>query len=175
METKCDVTLNCVIRPDVSFETCFKFIEYAKSVGADAVSFRKEASDVSPTEAEKLFETIFGVVGRSNCPVCRGMEQRVNGFPVRWKGSVPEPSITTNGVYEVVIHPDGNTYADWSMTKRVILGSNNPSKRVKRLETTRQDVVRSSCGTSSCGSSSHGCGYSGCGSSTSSCGSSSRC
>ena len=168
-ETSCDVTLNCVVKPDVDFKFCYDFVEYAKSIGADAVSFRKEASDVTPTATELLFEKVFGnIVGRSNCPVCRGMGQRVQGFPVRWKGSVAEPSIQTNGVYEVVIHPDGKPYADWSMTKPI-----HQTEKVKKTAGKPKVVEEShhSCGGMSCGSSS--CGYSSCGSHG--CGSSSRC
>lgn len=114
-ETACDVTLNCVVQPDVSVAFCDQFIEYAKDLGADAVSFRKVASDASPTATETIFAAKYGVQNETKCPVCRGMEQNVNGFTVRWKGSVAEPSLQTSGIYETVIHPDGNVYADWGM------------------------------------------------------------
>jgi hypothetical protein len=98
---------------------CQKFIEYAKSLGADAVSFRKVASNVEPTRAEKFFAKHYGVDSETQCPVCRGMNQIVDGYDVRWKGTVNEPSLDTNGIYEVIIHPDGNGYVDWGMTKPV--------------------------------------------------------
>jgi MoaA/NifB/PqqE/SkfB family radical SAM enzyme len=116
-ETSCDVTLNCVIPPDVSTSFCEEFIKYARDVlGADAVSFRKVASDATATDAEHAFAAVHGVTSETKCPVCRGMEQNVNGYTVRWKGSVNEPSIDTGGVYEAIIHPDGNAYTDWGMT-----------------------------------------------------------
>lgn len=124
-ETHCDVTLNCVIPDDRDHSNhdvrdfCMSYIEHAKKLGADAVSFRKVASDVKPTRAEKAFAKRFGVESRTNCPVCRGMNQRVEGFDVRWKGSVAEPSIETHGVYELVYHPDGNAYADWGMKHKL--------------------------------------------------------
>ncbi len=118
-ETITDVTLNCVIYPDVTEAFCNDFIEYAKDLGADAVSFRKVASDVSPTKTENLFVSNYGIVNATDCPVCRGLVQNVNGFEVRWKGSVMEPSIATKGVYEVIIHPDGHLYRDWGMNHRM--------------------------------------------------------
>jgi len=118
-ETAMDVTLNCVVKPDVSVEFCNDFIEYAKDLGADAVSFRKVASDVSPTNAESAFVSKHGIASKADCPVCRGLVQDVDGFEVRWKGSVDEPSLMTNGIYELVIHPDGKLYRDWGMTSEV--------------------------------------------------------
>lgn len=115
-ETECDVTLNCVVGEDVSVQFCYNFIHYAKTLGADAVSFRKEASDVTPTDAETFFVKKYGVLRETKCPVCRGLEQVVEGFNVRWKGSVVEPSKESNGVYEVVIHPDGGLYAGWDLS-----------------------------------------------------------
>ncbi len=114
-ETDCDVTLNCVIQPETTVKFCYQFVDYAKSLGADAVSFRKAASDVTPTFAEEFFRNLYGVEAETKCPVCRGMEQIVDGFVVRWKGTVNEPSIESNGIYEVVFHPDGEPYADWGM------------------------------------------------------------
>lgn len=119
--TSCDVTLNCVI-PETdmnngldTFKFCTAFIEYAKSVGADAVSFRKVASNVVPTVAEQMFAKKHGVDNETQCPVCRGMNQTVDGYDVRWKGTVHEPSLDTKGIYEVVIHPDAKMYVDWGM------------------------------------------------------------
>jgi len=126
--TLCDVTLNCVIKNDVSVDFCYKFIDYAKSLGADAVSFRKEASTVTPTEAELFFVETHGVISSNNCPVCRGVNQLVKGFDVRWKTSVNEPSIDLNSIYEYIIHPDGNLYADWNMRFLVSVSNNNSEK-----------------------------------------------
>lgn len=149
-ETDCDVTLNCVVDPTISTKFCFDFIDYAKQLGADAVSFRKVASDVKPTFAEEFFRNLYGVASETKCPVCRGMEQDLDGFKVRWKGSVSEPSIETEGVYEVIIHPDGNIYADWGMQV--------PLEILKQKRKTPSPAYRptSSCGSSGCGSKSSG-------------------
>lgn len=114
-ETICDVTLNCVVPPNVSVSFCNQFITYAKDLGADAVSFRKIAGDIKPTKTEIIFANKYGVLNETKCPVCRGIEQQVSGFSVRWKSSVSEPSLQTKGIYEAVIHPDGNVYTDWGM------------------------------------------------------------
>ena len=134
-ETECDVTLNCVVGADVSVQFCYSFIYYAKMLGADAVSFRKEASDVTPTDAETFFVKKYGVLHETKCPVCRGLEQSVGGFTVRWKGSVAEPSKESNGVYEVVIHPDGGLYSGWDLlsTPLEILRIYSPVRSTKKL------------------------------------------
>ena len=144
-ETSCDVTLNCVVQPDVSAVFCYDFIKYAKSLGADAVSFRKVASDATPTDAEMAFSVAHGIQAQTKCPVCRGMSQLVDGFDVRWKGSVNEPSIETKGVYEVVIHPDGNAYADWGMKVPLELESCPPT-RLKSTISRSTGYTSSGCG-----------------------------
>lgn len=146
-ETACDVTLNCVVQPNVSIAFCDRFIDYAKDLGADAVSFRKVASDATPTATETIFRGRYGVKSETKCPVCRGMEQEVNGFPVRWKGSVAEPSVQTGGIYEVVFHPDGNMYADWGMEIPLTFA---PKPKARQVAPRRSG---GGCGSSGCGSS----------------------
>lgn len=154
-ETSCDVTLNCVIDPEVSTEFCYEFIEYAKNLGANAVSFRKVASDALPTDAEQYFVGRYGKIKESKCPVCRGLTQNVKGFNVRWKGSVNEPSITTGGVYEAVIHPDGNVYTDWNMKVPLDLSKVKTKPKTKVKPVSIPKVSKSSSG--------GGCGSGGCG------------
>lgn len=133
-ETECDVTLNCVVGVDTPIAFCYNFITYAHMLGADAVSFRKEASDVTPTDAETFFVKKYGALHETKCPVCRGLEQSVEGFTVRWKGSVAEPSKESNGVYEVVIHPDGGLYAGWDLSNPLeILMIDSPVRSTKKL------------------------------------------
>jgi len=153
-ETSCDVTLNCVIEENCRSNFCKAFIEYAKELGADAVSFRKVASTVDPTPAEKKFVKKWGIASKSDCPVCRGLTQVVDGFDVRWKGSVVEPSITSKGIYEGVIHPDGNLYADWGM--KLLIQTNTTPRRVVR-KPTYVGYSGHSIGTGCSSSSSGGC------------------
>ena len=179
----CDVTLNCVVPEDVTRKFCQSFLQYAQDLGADAVSFRKVASTPDPTKAEKWFRKHYGITGETHCPVCRGMEQQVDDFTVRWKGSVAEPSLTTKGVYEAVLHPDGKTYVDWGRKKLLKLPPRKPGNLILKPENFYlpqtplrslkvQEVPRPHyiVGGS-------GCGGGGCGAwaNRSGCGSSSRC
>ena len=141
-----DVTLNCVHDEDVSTKFCRQFVKYAKDVGANAVSFRKTAGvspiqsiktstallkyhkkegHVAPCKAELKFVEKYGKGRQSKCPVCRGRDMDVDGFPVRWKGSATEPSIVTGGIYELVINSDGLVYADWDRRVPVNMNSLN--------------------------------------------------
>jgi len=152
-ETACDVTFNCVVQADVSVAFCGQFIDYAKDLGADAVSFRKVAGDATPTATESIFAAKYGVLNETKCPVCRGMEQQLNGFAVRWKGSVAEPSLQTGGIYEAVIHPDGNVYADWGMKTPLTLAPRPQAQRLVStpVQTSAQSYSGGGCGGGGCG------------------------
>lgn len=160
-ETACDTTLNCVVQPDVSVAFCEQFIEYAKDLGADAVSFRKVASDAAPTATETIFAARYGVLNETKCPVCRGMEQQINGFSVRWKGSVSEPSLQTGGIYEVVIHPDGNVYADWGMQIPLAFAPRPEPQRRVSMPISAPGGCGSRSGGGGCGSRNYGGGCGG--------------
>lgn len=149
-ETQMDVTLNCVVEPDVSVGFCMEYIKYAKSLGADAVSFRKIAGDTDPTDAEILMSAMFGIVTQSDCPVCRGLIQSVDGFEVRWKCGTLEPSLDTGGIYEAIIHPDGNLYRDWSMGHQMKFTQIVPPSQQQPTNYYRESSA-SGCGSSGCG------------------------
>lgn len=158
-KTSSDVTFNCVVKPDVTVEWCERYIGYAQLMGANAVSFRKEASDASPTKAEQWFASRYGIDNETECPVCRGMVQHVSGengkpFQVRWKGSVMEPSIETNGVYEVVIHPDGKAYTDWNMKVPLSMTATEAKKKTIPIKSQPSVILSNRIG---------GCGSGGCG------------
>lgn len=185
--SRVDVTLNCVVPANVTKKFCEDFIEYAKRLGADAVSFRKIASNAKPTKAELAFRKKFLLLSETECPVCRGAVQEDDtGFSIRWKGSVNEPSIETNGVYEAVLHPDAKIYTDWNRkvpfpfsawkarvqkVSRIIPQSELlpfPVKRVRKVQEQR---------TTGCGGNGGGCGgggFSGGGCGGGGCGSLSR-
>lgn len=133
--TVLDLTFNCVISDDKKFSAkqmkeriafIEQYVAWASKIGANAVSFRKEASTTKPTRAEIHFAEEHGVTGEDKCPVCRGMVQswdtgrkvgrtdEPETFEVRWKGSVAEPSVQLDSIYEAVIHADGRCYLDWS-------------------------------------------------------------
>ncbi len=161
--SKVDVTLNCVVPTDVTVKFCKQFIQYAKDLGADAVSFRKQASTATPTKAENSFRKKYGVDMETKCPVCRGMTQTdEDGFQIRWKGSVEEPSIDTGGVYEAVLHPDAKLYTDWNrkvpfpFNSVPVRSSRDAIHKIKRIRA--QSSVASGCGSSGGCGSGGGCG-----------------
>ena len=161
---KADLTLNCVIPPDFAdTEFIFKFISFAKSVNAVAVSFRTQASDIQKSPVELKFIELFSAGSSNNCPVCRGHTQDVLGFQVRWKGSVPEPSITCGKTYEAVIRPDGAVYADWAGNHELVVAKRptaprshvphvQPVKAVKQKpQSYPSDRCAAGCGSGGCG------------------------
>lgn len=152
-----DVTLNCVVPPDVKTAFIDEFIEYAKKLGADAVSFRKYASNTKPTVAERAYAKRYGYESETKCSVCRGATMLKDGFQVRWKGSVEEPSLETNGVYEAVVHPDAKVYTDWN--RQVPFPFDAKKRKKKRIPLHATTTSASGCGSGGCGSSENsGCG-----------------
>ncbi len=146
-----DVTLNCVVPSNVTVKFCEDFIKYAKSLGADAVSFRKKASNAKPTKAELAFRKRYPLLSETQCPVCRGaVQEDEDGFSIRWKGSVEEPSIETNGVYEAVLHPDAKIYTDW--------GRKVPFPFPKKVIPVKAQWERFIPAGGGCGSNGGGCG-----------------
>jgi organic radical activating enzyme len=117
--TAVDVTLNCVIDDSTTEDFCYQFIEFAQTVGAHAVSFRKQASTVDPTPVEQKFMETLGKGEFNNCPVCRGRQHVIDGYQIRWKGSVNEPSLVLGKVYEAIMHANGDVYADWGMKEKL--------------------------------------------------------
>lgn len=141
--TVVDVTLNCVICDNTKKKFCMEFIEYAKCVGATAVSFRKVASTTTLTPVENKLRKQYGTVSADSCPVCRGAVSKIEGLEVRWKGSVEEPSIHLGKVYEAVIHADGKLYSDWGRKKPLRIDSSSERRRVLQPVS-----FSSSCGSS---------------------------
>ena len=182
-----DVTLNCVVKEGLATESVYEYVQYAKDVGANAVCFRKEHSDLVPLPAEGKMLT--KVVDGSECPVCRTNVMLIRGMKVSWKYSVSEPSNELDSIYELVMQPDGSLTSDWkgeheimAFTKaeraeikeilREVLSEALPLKKKatkKRTTTGRRESPVVGCGGSmgsSCGRSSMG---------NSSCGGSSSC
>lgn len=109
-----DICFNCVVSPNVSVNFCHRFINYARAIGVKAVSFRIYHNSMGECEAEKFFVNEYGSEDVSTCPVCRTVRMKVKDFCVNWKYSVLEPTKHWNGVYELIIQPDGRLTADWS-------------------------------------------------------------
>ena len=63
--------------------------------------------------AQKIFEAKYGSAYVASCPVCRVARQKVRDMQVNWKYSILEPTQNWNGIYELIIQPDGKLTADW--------------------------------------------------------------
>lgn len=117
-EANLSVTLNCVIDEQYSGKKVVDFVKWARSIGADAVSFRVQAkrSKLAESVALEYFNKHYAanVVGTSDCGVCKGVSFRFANIAVNFKTSTIEPSKDTGMIYELVWHPDGSVYADWN-------------------------------------------------------------
>jgi MoaA/NifB/PqqE/SkfB family radical SAM enzyme len=107
---------NCVLPKNRGFHTN-GHIKWARETGFSSVCFRKpheENCDLSPTPQEQEYRN-WKVVNHSECPVCRSDTQIIEGMPVIWTASIPEPQdVMGDTIYEAVFHPDGELTADWS-------------------------------------------------------------
>lgn len=114
--------INCVTSETTDSDFIYRMLMQATfELKLPSISFRKEAGDVSPSPVEREFVKKFGSVSSNNCPVCRTTIQDNDGFKIMWKGSHPEPSQHLNKLYELVFHPNGKVYADWSRKQDVDL------------------------------------------------------
>jgi organic radical activating enzyme len=112
---KYQFNINCIINDSTTEAFIQHMIAYAfVHLEVGSISFRKEAGDVSPTNVEKIFTKRWGIESSNDCPVCRTTIQVSKDKQILWKGSHPEPSQYLNKLYELVFHPNGKLYADWS-------------------------------------------------------------
>jgi len=114
-----EVTLNCILplRPTKHDKTGEQFvteyINFAKSVGASSVAFRKQHGNLNPHRYEKTFNDYIPI-NEGGCGVCRYKVQSIKGLHVYWKTAVEEPSKTIKRqIYELIIQPNGLVTADW--------------------------------------------------------------
>lgn len=111
-----DVNLNWVYckGDQISFEDVVDYVDYAKSLGANCVTFRYDQANNSLdlTDLEMLFSD-YKRVREGGCPVCRNHTILLNGFPVTFKASFEEPSNTIGDMYELIYHPSGKLTTDW--------------------------------------------------------------
>jgi len=114
-----DVTLNCVLTEKMATKkSILDYIQFAKNVGASAVTFRKQHGSLRPSSQEELFNE-FAVIDLNSCPVCRTKTQLIKGIKIIWKCSVSEPSEKINKIYELICHPDLLVSRDWKGDKSV--------------------------------------------------------
>jgi len=116
-----DVTFNCVLRPCGLDEYgraggVYRYIAWARGLGAQAVSFRKQQTDggdLEPTAEEKAF-THHKVINETRCPVCRSKTQLINGMKVIWKAALHHrDTVLPDKVHELIWQPSGEFTLDW--------------------------------------------------------------
>lgn len=107
-----DVTLSAVLNENLKSKKDIKdYINFARTIGASQVFFRKPHGTLEPTKVEKAFESYKGF--ESSCPVCRTKNQLIEGIRVSWKASLEEPSSVMDKIYELIFHEDGTITKDW--------------------------------------------------------------
>lgn len=108
-----DVTFNCVLTDNLkSKDDILNYINCAKRLNADYISFRKPHGNLEPSEQELLFSD-YEIIGESSCPVCRSKFQRIEDMNIAWKASSEEPSKELGEMYELIIHPNCKVTLDW--------------------------------------------------------------
>jgi MoaA/NifB/PqqE/SkfB family radical SAM enzyme len=115
-----DICFNCVVPPTVTEKFCQSYIEWARYYQQiAAVNFRIYHNSMEECRAQKEFEKVYGSTDVTTCPVCRVMRMNVEGMQVNWKYSVQEPTQHWNGIYELVVQPDGRVTADWAGVQEI--------------------------------------------------------
>jgi len=116
------VNANCVLVGQFQDKSDIEdHIESCKYTSISSVCFRHQHYDdcsLEPQDEELWFKD-YKVISENRCPVCRSSTMIIDGMPVTWKASIPEPSEGLDLVYECVFHPDGTLSADWG--KNIIL------------------------------------------------------
>lgn len=100
----------------INKEYLVEYVKYAKSLGADSVSFRYDQTEncLDTTELELAFLS-YPVVSSGSCPVCRAHTIIVDEIPVTFKASFQEPgSAYEEGLYELIFGTSGKLTTDWS-------------------------------------------------------------
>jgi MoaA/NifB/PqqE/SkfB family radical SAM enzyme len=109
-----DLNLNCVVSDNtLGAEYVYDFIDYAKTIGATSVTFRKnyDADDLELISIDELFSD-FRTTEKS-CPVCKTRCKLICGMPIYFKYSLKEPSDHVDFIYEAIYHPNGLLTEDW--------------------------------------------------------------
>lgn len=108
--------VNCVITP--ALDSPREFVSIMRNVYFTEATFRKPhtaKSDLSMTSLERGIASRHHRVAHSECPVCRSNLYLLGGMRTWWTASIAEPTdVMVDKVYELVFHPDGKLYADWS-------------------------------------------------------------
>lgn len=106
-----DITLNCVL-PDKFEDIGFihNYVNYAKSIGAK-VAFRKYFNNLDLLDSVDTEETLMS---QHSCPACLHRVHTINNTQVTFKYSVQETCEAIDGIYELVLQPNGDLTVDWA-------------------------------------------------------------
>jgi len=106
-----NITLNCFLPEGFSDKQFINdYIEFAKYMGAK-VAFRKYYNNLNILTEIDTDKTL---VMEHFCGACRHRIHIINDCNVTFKYSVKETSEHVNGIYELILHPNGNLAYDWA-------------------------------------------------------------
>ena len=109
-----DVTINCVLEDGFSDSSFIdSYIKFAKEIGAK-VAFRKYFNNIDILKEVDKDETLKW---EHKCPACLNRGHIINGVDVTFKYSVQETFEAMDGIYEVILHPNGKLAIDWQGKK----------------------------------------------------------
>jgi len=105
-----NVTLNCFLPSNFTDKKFISdYIIFAKELGAK-VAFRKYYENLDILTEVDTDKTL---VHSHNCGACLHRSHLINGVEVVFKYSVKETFEHVDGVYELVLHPNGDLCFDW--------------------------------------------------------------
>lgn len=106
-----NVTLNCFLPSDFKDKKfIMDYVSFAKELGAAGVAFRKYYENLDVLSEVDTNETL---VKSHNCGACLHRSHLINDMEVVFKYSVKETFEHVSGVYELVLHPNGDLCFDW--------------------------------------------------------------
>lgn len=136
-----EVNLNCVFNEhnkNLNINSLEMFIDFAKDVNANSISFRNQYDDFEPSEVQCELELTHKA--KSSCPVCVNKTFIVNGMSIKFHHSSNEPteskSFSKDETYELILNGNGTLARDWEGKKEVSLES-------KPIKMSEQKEVRS--------------------------------
>lgn len=153
-----DVNFNHVYNTVLDTQYIKDYIDYAKRLNVTKVTFRfdQNTNQMQMSETEKMIADEYVQVESGGCPVCREACYLIDGMYVTFKNSCAEPTKKLKGeLYELIFHPDGKLYKDWSKT----MPYDPEEKPVVKPKTIPIYTPSTSYGSGGCGrSGSGGCG-----------------
>lgn len=105
------VTLNCFLPADFTdYDYILRYADFAKELNAK-VAFRKYYSDLDILKEVDKEDTLTGF---HSCGACLHRWHKIKGVDVTFKYSVNETCEHVNGIYELVLQPNGDLTFDWA-------------------------------------------------------------